>query len=526
MMPLRRLVLLIATLAALSLAAGCAALPPRGEVAASHALADTASTALARIAAASRPAGETAASGFQLLPTGEFAFNARIALVRQAERTLDMQTYHLQRDHAGRTLLRELRDAARRGVRVRLLVDDFYAAEIDDLLAALATEPNAEVRLFNPLALRRGTPLLRLALSPGDFERHNHRMHNKLFVADNAVALYGGRNIADEYFMSHPQANFIDMDLLSAGAIVPALSAVFDRYWNSDAAWPLQRVLGAPGAADAAALRAAFDDAVRDAAPAVPGYGRDPLGQPPVEAQLAAGRLQLSFAEAQVFADPPEKALQPAGREPTAAMAGLLQALGTARREVSIASPYFLPNAAAMDQMREARRHGVKLRVVTNSIASTDEPLVHWHYSRRRAELLRLGVELYEFSPALTQRSLRFGSFGRSIPRLHAKVAVVDGRRLLVGSVNLDARSAIGNTEMGVVIDSPLLASQLLQLIAGPRVNTMLRLQLAADGERVQWLMPGAGDAPPTVLHDEPGLGAAQRLLLWLQSLAVDENLL
>ena len=289
-----------------SLLAGCASLPPRGEAPASAAFTDTHDTPLAHIAAASRPSGETAPSGFRLLPTGELAFNARLALARCAERSLDLQYYHVHRDQAGRLLLRELRDAAARGVRVRLLVDDFYAAEIDDLLQGLAAHANVQVRLFNPLPLRRGSPLLRLTLSSGDFELHNHRMHNKLFVADNAVAIYGGRNIADEYFMNSAQANFIDMDLLSTGQVVPELSAAFDRYWNSELAWPLQTVPGTPHNGEQA--RTEFDEAVRLAAPPVPAYRLDPLGQTAVEVQLDEGRLALTYGSAAVFADPPEKA--------------------------------------------------------------------------------------------------------------------------------------------------------------------------------------------------------------------------
>ena len=513
---------LLAALTALMLTA-CAGLPPRGEPLPSHALADTDATALARLARESRPQDEVRPSGFRLLPTGEFAFNARVALVRRAERSVDMQTYHLQRDHAGRTILRELRDAARRGVRVRLLVDDFYAAPIDDLLAGLAAEPGAEVRLFNPMALRIGAPVLRVALSPGDFERNNHRMHNKLFVADNAVALYGGRNVADEYFMSNPEANFIDMDVLSTGTIVKDFSAVFDTYWNSEQVWPVARVLGA--AADSAALRAAFDDAVRDATPQVPVYQVDPLGQTGVDAQLVAGRLELVYASARVHVDPPEKALLPPTHEPTAAMSGLLRVLANASHNLTISSPYFVPNATAMGMMRTARSRGVEIRVVTNSISSTDEPLVHYYYSARRPELLRMGVQLYEISPALTQRANRFGSFGKSTPRLHAKVAVVDQHMALVGSVNLDSRSATGNTEMGVVIDSPVLAKSLLTLMSGTQMTSMYRLRLAEDGHTIEWLSTDE-QGRVSVAPEEPEHSAWLRFKLWLQSLVVSDRLL
>lgn len=512
---------------AVLVATGCAGLPPRPPVVTSQALTGTADTSLGRIAAASRPAAETQPSGFRLLPTGEFALDARMALMRRAERSLDLQCYHIHRDLAGRLLLRELRDAAARGVRVRLLVDDLYVPEVEDLLAGLAAQPNVEVRLFNPMPLRRGSPVVRLLLSPGEFEVYNHRMHNKLFVADNQMAIYGGRNIADEYFMGNAEANFIDLDVLSTGAVVGDLSAAFDRYWNSEVVWPLHALRApAANADEAAALRAAFDAAVAEAAPAAIAYEADPAGHSSVGSQLAQGHLAQVYAQAHVFADPPEKARSPVLlQRPTAAMQGLLDAIAGARHRVSIVSPYFVPSEVGMAMMRRAASHGVHTLLFTNSLGSTDEPLVHDHYSRYRADMLRIGVEIYEFSPELTQRSRGFGLFGRSTPRLHAKVAVVDGQRLLVGSVNLDARSAIGNTEMGVVIDSPTLAERLGQLMTGDQYASMYRLRLAADGQRIAWTATDV-DGRHIELHDEPGLGAWTRFKLWLQSFFVEERML
>ena len=347
----------------------CAALPPRGPVDVSQALPDDDQTTLSRIAAASRPSAETAPSGFRLLPTGEHALGARIALARQAERSVDMQTYHLHGDQAGLALLRKLREAARRGVRVRLLLDDFHAAEIGPLLADLATQPQVQMRLFNPLPLRQGAPLLRLMLTGGNF----------------------------------------------------------DRYWNSDTAWPVHAVVARP--ADAAAAQARLDAAVRDATPPMAAYRSDPLGPTAVDEQLASGRLALPHARAQVFADPPEKALQvPASRQPGAAMAGLLDVLGSARQEALIVSPYFVPGPVGMPMMAAAARNGVRTRVVTNSLATTNEPLVHHHYARYRVAMLPLSVQIHEFSADVVQRSRGFGLFGASTPRLHAKVAIVDQR--------------------------------------------------------------------------------------------------
>ncbi|MDM0056439.1 phospholipase D-like domain-containing protein [Variovorax fucosicus] len=517
-----RLVWRLLVLALVSLLTACVSLPPRGEVSSSLALADTADTSLAQVAASSRPPGEAQPSGFRLLPLGEFAFDARVALSRQAERSLDLQYYYIHRDEAGRTLLRELRDAAQRGVRVRLLVDDFYAAQINDLLIGLASFANVEVRLFNPMPLRRGAPVFRLVLSPGDFQLYNHRMHNKLFVADNAMAIYGGRNIADEYFMKNREANFIDSDVLSTGRVVTDLSTAFDRYWNSELAWPVQTLLGKP--TDAAAARLHFDREVDNARVAAPQVPTDPFGQSTVGAQLHEGRLMLSYAAAQVHADPPEKASDTTfATEPAQAVSGLLAALTAARQEVVMVSPYFVPGEVGMPLIRKARENGIRIMLFTNSLGSTDEPLVHDRYAAYRVEMLRLGVELYEVSPTQTRRLRRFGDFGRSLPRLHAKVAIVDRQRLLVGSANLDARSAVGNTELSVVIDSPVLAEVFASGIDGDNFASVYKLRLKPDGQTIEWIHFDEQDQT-NATTDEPDSGRWLRLKLWLLSLLVDER--
>ncbi len=323
--PPRPLAALLLTLAAIL--GGCAT-PPRGGVEPSAAFNDTGTITLARLAAASRPACETAPSGFRLLATGhgplamghgpwamgEFASGARVALARRAERSIDVRAHHIHRNVAGRALLRELRDAAPRSVRVRvrvrLLVDDYHVGAIEPLLFDLTAHAHVQVWLFNPLPLRSGPPIVRLLLSPGEFERHNHGVHNKRFVADNAMAVFGGRNIADEYFMGHAEADFIDLDVIAASAVVQDLSRVFDRYWNSDAAWPLHAVQGQPGT-DEAAARQRLDAVVRHAAPAGATDRTDPVGQTSIEEQLQQGRLALLHASAQVFADAPEKPSRP-----------------------------------------------------------------------------------------------------------------------------------------------------------------------------------------------------------------------
>jgi putative cardiolipin synthase len=254
----------------------------------------------------------------------------------------------------------------------------------------------------------------------------------------------------------------------------------------------------------------------------------DPLGQAAVSAQLAVGRLALRPGSAQVHADPPGKAHDPAptmGRA-SVAMLGVLDALAGARHEVGIMSPYFVPGQAGMRAMREGVQQGVRITLLTNSLASSDEPLVHHRYAAYRVEMLRLGIQIYEFSPELVRRSGGFGFKGSPSAQLHAKVAVVDDSRLVAGSVNLDPRSAVANTEMSVVIDSAPLVADLLRLSEEKSQRTMMyRLRLQPDGSTIEWLSrDDQGRAAATI--DEPGSSPWLQLKLWLQSLFVGERLL
>jgi putative cardiolipin synthase len=544
----------VAALAAIAALAGCSSLPPRGPVPQSQAIdaAQTATTRLGRVVAASMrhvgaagapepraatnapaptrasspssPSSDGAApdSGFRLLPTGDYAFDARAALIAAAERSIDAQYYHVHADSAGAAFLAGLRDAARRGVRVRLLVDDYHAGEVFDLLRALATEPTADVRIFNPLLVRWGSPLVRLLKSWPEFERVNRRMHNKLFVADNQVAIFGGRNVADEYFMRSGAANFIDLDVLAAGAVVPQLSSSFDDYWNSEHAWPIEQVSGAGHWRDDP--RAVFERRLAQWPLVLEPPPADPLGQTSVRAQLADGRLQLRAGRAEVQADLPSKLVEPVVlNQPSAAMRGKLARIATAREEVVIVNPYFIPGEVGMRMMTDASRRGVRGLIFTNSLGSTDEPLVHRAYSRYRAAMLELGMRLFELNPVRLGQSNEFGNFGRSTARLHVKGAAIDRRWLLVGSVNLDGRSALFNTELSVNIECPELVSDAMAMLGGPPWSAMYTVTLAGAGGQLAWRAVRADNGVEVVV-EEPHDSWWQRFVHWLQSLFVAEE--
>jgi len=533
-----------AAMLAVSLLAGCATLPGEVHRVASHARTDLGDSALARIAAASLPAPDGAmsemsdVSGVRLLPGGDQAFDARIALAQAARHTVDAQYYVVADDSAGRQFLRELRDAAQRGVRVRLLVDDLYTGGDDEMLAGLAAHANVEVRVFNPLPVRSGGPRTRVLLSLHEIGRVNRRMHNKLFIADNSFAITGGRNIADAYFGRSKPANFIDMDALLAGPAVRALSASFDAFWNDPLSYPFEAI-AAGGRPVPAPARERFAALVRDLGRFMPPADEpDALGRRPVGAQLAQGRIELVPAKVRVVADAVvqgpsagdaggsvEEAPEPQGRE-GAVMAANLDLFRTARSEVLVVSPYVVPMPRMIEALTHASREGARVSVITNSLATTDEPLVHYGYARYRSALLQMGAALYELMPASEPHPAWSDTEGGrgSLGRLHAKLAVVDRRWFYVGSMNMDRRSAHCNTELGLIVDSPALAGELADLIQRVRMPASFTVSEAPQRGGLQWSF--LRDGRHGVLHREPESNWAQRLRWSVLSLVVSEDFL
>ena len=518
--------LLCGLLAALTLA-GCASLPEvdRARIA-STAIGLSAQTTLGRIASSYRPVEDH--SGFRLMPLGTFSLDTRVQLARRAEVSLDVQYYHLANDETGRWLLRMLRDAAERGVRVRLLIDDFYTSGEDGLFLAFAAHKNVEVRIFNPFCcLRERGQLTRFAFSVGDWGRVNHRMHNKLFVADGAMAVIGGRNVANEYFLRSASENFIDVDAFAVGFVVPPLQELFDRYWNSDAVYPLHSV--ARSGRSQTELRALFEDwtGPEKTPPPPPVPSIDILGYGPIAEDLDIGRLGLHWGYAYVFADHPDKPFEgKAGGEilETSATYNAFEAIRKAERELVLSSPYLVPGKVGMDLFRELRARDVSVTLMTNSLGATDEPIVHTGYSDYREPMLALGIDLYEISSSRVKRNRRENLFGASLGRLHAKVAVIDRATIFVGSMNLDPRSATINTELGAVIECPPLARELKRIIDIDRLQSAYRVRPSASGSGLEWL--SMNDDMEMILTEEPDSSFFQRFKLWLLRPFVPESLL
>ncbi|MGH6625386.1 MAG: phospholipase D family protein [Burkholderiaceae bacterium] len=516
----------ILVLLVIVLLAGCGALPAQVNKSDSYALPPASEGTLVRMAKDSTPSPEQ--SGFRLIPLGVYSLDARMYLIERAEHSLDLQYYVIENDASGRMLLRSLRDAARRGVRVRLLVDDLFTANTEHMLRALAAEPNVQVRLFNPFCCARGHLLTRFVASLTDLGRLNHRMHNKLFLADGVMAIAGGRNIADEYFTRNPQQNFVDMDAFVIGSVVSQLGEIFDRYWNSEPAYPVEALV--PAAAIPQQLNQQFDDLVgMDPPEPLDLPPVDMLGYGPISEDLDAGRIGLVWGTAYAYADPPSKVMKDDPRDAlaTSVTMNVMDLVRAAKTEVVVTSPYLIPGPDGMDVIRNLKRNQVKLTILTNSLAATDSPLVHIGYARYRSDMLREGVDLYELSPARTVRNKRLGLrllSASSVGRLHTKTLVIDRNTVFIGSMNLDPRSASKNTELGIVADNPQLAREMLRVVNIGKLQSAYRVRLAADGQALEWLT--MDEEQETVLTAEPESSFWTRLQTLILNPLVPEELL
>ena len=505
-----RLAWIAGACAAAGLVGGCGTLPQRVAPPHSAALPPVAASPLAKIAQVSQPAPDL--TGLRLMPFGLFSLDARIQLAQRSQSTLDVQYYQIHNDKTGRLLLRSLRDASLRGVRVRLLVDDLYTTGGDTLFRGLAEFDNVEVRLFNPFCCLRNGFISKFAGSIFDYRRVNRRMHNKLFIADGVMAVAGGRNIADEYFMRNESANFIDMDAFIAGALVPQLATIFDEYWNSAQVYPVEAIIEPGG--DRAAWRVQFDDMVDDGEQMMtlelPPF--DILGYGPISEDLDAGQLGLIWGKAVAFADPPWKVSESSDvrSRSVSVNTDVLDRATRADSEVVISSPYLIPGPDGVQLFADLTARKVKVTILTNSLAATDEPLVHTGYARYRESMLRSGVDLYELSPILIQRNKRLGFLGSSLGRLHAKTVVIDRSIVFIGSMNLDPRSASKNTELGIIIDSPQFAKEVLRVINISKLQSSYRVRFAPDSYVLEWL--GIEDGMEVILTAEPDTTFLMRL--------------
>ena len=520
----------LAAFALLAVMAGCTTLPPGADFprAQSVALEKPETTAIGRQIAA-RVAGRNGLSGFKLLPRGIDSFALRAQMADAAERTLDLQYFIIQNDDSGYLLMDALLRAAKRGVKVRLLIDDPQAQAQEAQITALAAHPNIDIRLFNPFAYRGGLEPVRWLELAFSAPRLNHRMHNKLFVVDNSIAIAGGRNLGDPYFESGKDLHFGDYDAFAMGPAVQALSVSFDKYWNSGLSVNVHRLFGATPPADA--LPAFEQDlAAHRASMKGTDLERHAASGQPLKGLLEAGS-GVVWAKAEVIYDSPDKADVDDGNVPGRLIRRkLIEASRAATTELVVVSPYFVPGEPGVKMLSELRDRGVRVRVLTNSLASTDEPIVHSGYQKYRLPLLEEGVQIYEVKPLpgkLQEKGdVRNASAGQFA--LHAKVFVIDRKRIFIGSANFDRRSFHLNTEVGLLIDSPELARQVVErfdAIASPANSYVLSLTPQQGGAAaLTWRSEEEGRTVVSTV--EPGADRMREFKVDLLSLLPLDDLL
>lgn len=503
---------------ALLILSACVGLPPQAGRTETHAITDTDST---RLGTAFAPQAEQhpGLTAFHLLPDGVDALLARIVLADAADRTLDLQYYIWHDDLTGRYLANAVLKAADRGVRVRVLLDDLGTNGDDRVLLAISSHPNIQIRLFNPVASRTfkkfGTLL--------EFKRINRRMHNKALIADNQAAILGGRNIGDEYFGASSDVAFGDLDVLTFGPVVHRVSTAFDEFWNSDAAYPIENLTGHPAPPDALpAYRerlAAFVASKKDTPYVANASER-------LNETLQAPDTYFSWGKATLLYDDPAKIT----RSPNDAQGHLMTQLKALaiqpEKEVLIVSPYFVPGKDGVAWIRSLTQRGVKVTVLTNSLAATDVAAVHAGYQRYRKDLLDAGVHLYELKPAVdedghTKKSI----LGSSKASLHAKTYVFDRSSIFIGSMNFDPRSITLNTEVGVYCESAGAAEQVVNGLEPKLDQIAWRVEEHPDANgknQVVWI-----DTKPdgtTTESDEPGVSTMQRVGIWFLGLLPIES--
>lgn len=457
-------------------------------------------------------------SGIHPLTDARGAFAARMQLAQAAQRTLDIQYYIWREDLTGTLLLEALHEAADRGVRVRLLLDDLGVSGMDGTLAALDAHEAIEVRLFNPFVVRSFKYLGFLT----DFSRSNRRMHNKSFTADGGVTIIGGRNVGDEYFGATDGVLFSDLDVLAVGPAAHDVSDDFDRYWASASAYPAERILPPVPKANLSQLETQAQSIERNPVAAAYVAAIEELRD---VQELLERKLKFEWAVTRMVSDDPAKGLGKADIA-TKLPAQFRKILGEPGRELDLVSPYFVPAITGTRWFSDLAQRGVTVRILTNALEATDVTPVHAGYAKRRVDLLKAGVDLYELRRAPGQENRkeeRAGPFGSSGSSLHAKTFAVDANRVFVGSYNFDPRSATFNTEMGFIIDSPELAGRIERVFATSVPQNAYSVRLDEDGN-LYWL-ERRGDE--VIRHDtEPNTTWLLRLGIRIMSLLPIEPLL
>lgn len=500
-------------LLAMALVSACASVPLDQPKVASRAVSDTESTFLAGVSETWRVSNPEIDSFYPMI-YGMDAFGARLALMDKAERSIDAQYFLMKPDLAGMVFSRKLYAAADRGVRVRFLLDDIFTTVDDRGLVLLDKHPNIEIRIFNPIA-RKGVYAINYI---GHFRLANRRMHNKSFTVDNQISIVGGRNIAEEYFQLDTSGEFIDFDILLSGPVVPEVSSSFDHYWNHELAIPMEAFYGHYGPEDLEEIRQQVVQSMHDAGDSV--YADATHTE--LMHKIFANEVDPFIADAELIIDDPQKLLEEVSSTQKIVATRIAEAVSNAEKEIIVFTPYFIPGAAGLDLIREARAKGVRIILVTNSLATNNHVAVHSAYSSYRKRILEAGVELWEARGNAAEKILEDGSKELEHLTLHTKGIIIDRRHTFVGSLNLDPRSIDINTEMGVMIESEELGESLAKIALDRIPHIAYQLQLD-DRNRISW--HANIDGEEVVETSEPLASKWRRFQAWFLKIAPEKQL-
>jgi len=496
----------------LALISGCSTLSFDRPKETSHTILDVADTRAGQ-AMADWETAHKRESGFYPLSGGMDALGVRLRLAEMAEKSIDLQYFLMKNDTAGAVLTQALLNAADRGVRIRFLLDDIFTSAPDRTFLLMDQHPNIEVRLFNPIS-RSGFGGLNYL---GDFKQANRRMHNKSFTVDNSFSVVGGRNIADEYFQLKQDSVFLDFDMLLLGPVVREISESFDEYWNHERALPIEYV-----------AKNRKDETLEEVLEEISGQLEDiytEVYSGALESKLLqdliAGRRSLYVGNARVLVDKPDKLINKISREQMHLANDLREVILSTEKEIFIITPYYVPGDAGVDLVRQLEERGVRVVIVTNSLASNNHVPVHGAYSRYRKKVLQVGVEVYE-ARVNAARQIVGNEDGPDNLTMHTKAFVIDGRYLFFGSLNVDPRSIEINAEMGVLIDSAELVGG---MVAGAeeRLAAIFYKVILNEDNKLEW--HGVIDGQPVVKTKEPDTSFFKRFSAWFLKIVPESQL-
>jgi len=461
-------------------------------------------------------------SGFYLLSENTDAFIARFALATVAEKTLDIQYYIMHNDASGQYLAYAILSAADRGVKVRILVDDINLSGRDNRLKMLSQHENIQIRIFNPLSNRNWFKNIELIIN---LDRAGRRMHNKAFIIDSSAAIIGGRNIGDEYFDARHKMNYVDLDLLTIGPIVNDITNSFDAYWHSQWATRIEDLSKVQVIKKQ--LRS-IRNKLKDRWHHLKNTEYfEALKKADLTQKIINKEVSFIWSEAHFFYDRPEK-LNPDTSDKTIHVGPqVMPYFEQAKKQLLLASPYFVPGDIGVQWFNKKQKQGVQIKILTNSLASTEVTAVHAGYKKYRKGLLQTGLKLFELKPSARPSLLKvkafFNRFGSV--SLHAKYMVLDQRYVFIGSANLDPRSENLNTEIGIMVDSEELAKQTRKLFERA-TSAENCYQLSLDKKKGNIIWQTLNNGKKAHYRHDPGASLLKKVKVYLWSLLPIEELL